>query len=262
MHHIRVIGFILLTASFGFAADDSGKTTIAVVPKSAEDTRGPAIRRPTLGFRILYFPSRFFDTKSAQSSTTDPVASYSYSSGSNAPKLTVGINGEYRLTSHLSLGLEFRFHHVNFNQTTSILSGIRDPNSSTDDRQPITINQSTKVSYFEVPLLARYYGLRHKGLLARAYGLGGMEFRYVGNIRTGNDYSYPDGSTDYNEVPVAAERNTQFGASIGIGLRFIDDFNVKVTPEVRYIRWLGTPFQGPAYRSAPDEIEAGFGFSF
>jgi len=254
------------------SADDSGKTaTVAVVPKGpkvvklakpVEDTRGPAIRRPTLGFRVFYFPYKFFNTSGTQASTTNPVASYTYTGGSNAARLTVGINGEYRLTDHLSLGLEFRFHHVNFDETTSILSGIRDPNSSTDDRKPITINSNTEVSYFEFPLLARYYGLRHTGLLSRAYGLGGTEFRYVANIRTGNDYSFPDGSTDYNEVPVSADRNTQFGAAIGIGLRFIDDFNVKVTPEVRFIRWLSTPFQGPAYRSAANEIEAGLGFSF
>jgi hypothetical protein len=148
---IRAAGWTLLISTLGMAADDSGKATVVAAPKSVEDTRGPAIRRPSLGFRVLYFPSKFFDTKSAQTSTTDPVASYSYTGGTNAPKMTVGIAGEYRITNRLSVGLEFRFHHVDCNQTTSILSGIRDPNSSTDDRKAITINKSTKVSYWEAP---------------------------------------------------------------------------------------------------------------
>jgi hypothetical protein len=231
--------------------------------QTVKEPKRPAVRRPSIGLRVFYFGSPFFQTKTIQTSTTTPiVADYTYAGGTSSPKLAFGLSGEYRLTDRLSVGIEFRFHHVDFSQVTTILSGVVDPNASTDDRQPITITQHTQASYWEVPLLAHYYGLRSRGLLSRAYASGGGELRYIANIRTGTDFSYPGGGTDYNEIPVSSGRNTQFGAVVGLGLRFIDDFNIKVSPEVRFIRWMGSTFQGQAYNSYANEIEGGLGLSF
>ena len=265
---------VLLVAGACWAGDantaqaTNGSSAKAAVADSnanaaTNEPKRPAVRRPSIGFRVYYFANPFFETKSSQVDTTTPVvADYTYTGGSSSPRLAVGVTGEYRLTDRISVGIEFRFHHTDFFQTTTILSGVVNPNSSTDDRQPITITQHTQASYWEIPMLAHYYGLRHKGLLSRAYAVGGMEFRYIANIHTGTDFSYPGGGTDYNEIPISSGRDTQFGAVVGVGLRFIDDFNIKVSPEVRFTRWVGATFQGPNYSSQANEIEGGIGFSF
>ncbi len=281
MMGFRIMVWMLLAAGACAAADDSQAPADSSTPAPPSNSvaapaqpgsstavpanrpKRPAVRRPSIGLRVFYFGTPFFKTTTTTASTTTPViADYTYTGGSTSPKLSVGLTGEYRLWDRLSVGIEFRFHHVDFFQTTSILSGVVNPNASTDDRQPITIAQHTQASYWEVPLLVHYYGLPGGSLLSHAYATGGWEFRYIGNILTGTDFSYPDGGTDYNENPVSSGRNTQFGAVVGIGLRFIDAFNVKLSPEVRFTRWMGATFQGQAYNSAANELEGSIGLSF
>jgi len=239
----------LLPLSMLLAADDNTTTT-------------RKLHRPLVGFRVEYFPLRFFKIGTTTATTTSPAASYTYTATSNSPKFFVGPIVEYRWTSHVSFGTELHFHHVDYDQTTTLLSGTPPPNSSFDTRTKTTIVQDSKINYWELPLLAHYYGFRPSGRLSRAYLTGGVEYRHMGRIRTGNTYTYPDGTSDYNETPPAANRHNQFGAVVGVGMRFLDDFNVKLAPEVRYIRWFGTTLQGQAFQSAASQIEAGVGLSF
>ena len=111
-------------------------------------------------------------------------------------------------------------------------------------------------------MLARWYGLGAGTLRSRAYLIAGLGLRHVGRVRTGNEFSYADGTTDYNEAPASPVSQNQAGAVVGAGMRFIDDFNIKVTPEFRYVRWHAAGFSGQSYRSAPGELRFGLGISF
>jgi hypothetical protein len=230
----------------------------------AADDTAPArkLHRPLVGFRVEYYPLRFFDITTVQTTTNTPAASYTYTAKSNSPKYIVGPAAEYRWSSHLSLGVELHFHHADYTQTTTLRSGVPPPNSSFDTRTTTTITQDSKINYWEIPLVAHYYGFLKEGRFSRSYASGGVQYRHVGRIRTGNTYSYPDGTSDYNETPPPASLTNQFGAVVGVGMRFLDDFNIKMAPEIRYIRWFGTTLQGPAFRSAANQFEASIGLSF
>jgi hypothetical protein len=99
-------------------------------------------------------------------------------------------------------------------------------------------------------------------LLSKTYFAGGMQYRRVGRIRTGTEYSNADGTTDYTEIAASAQKKNQFGITVGIGMRFIDQVGIRVAPEIRYTRWVGATFQGTSYRSVSNQLEAGFGLSF
>ena len=155
---LRMTTLIVLAAGGCAAADDPQAAAPAPAapltqdssnaPPKAKEPKVPAVRRPSLGFRVTYFGLPFFKTTTTQLSTTTPVvAQYTYTGGTSSPKLAVSPTAEYRLTDRLSVGIEFRFHHTDFSQTTTILSGVVNPNASTDDRQPITITQHTQASY-------------------------------------------------------------------------------------------------------------------
>jgi outer membrane protein W len=230
---------------------------------AADDTTpAPALHRPLVGFRVEYFPLRFFNITTIQTTTTVPAASYTYTAKSNSPKYIVGPTVEYRFTSHVSLGLELHFHHADYTQTTTLLSGVPPPNSTYDSRTTTTLTQESKINYWELPLLGHYYGLSSQGRLSRVYVTGGVDYRHVGRIRTGNTSAYPDGTSDYNETAPPANLTNQFGAVAGVGMRFLDDYNIKLAPEIRYVRWFGTTLEGPAFRSAGNQIEASIGLSF
>src|SRR5664279_4307643 len=112
----------LLPASLLFSADDPS----------------PAIRRPSLGFRIEGYANRLFTTSSSETVTTKPVADTTYNGSPPSPNASLAPMVEYRLTNHLSLGLELHYHQAQYQQNTEIISGVKDPNSSNDDRQTTT----------------------------------------------------------------------------------------------------------------------------
>jgi hypothetical protein len=234
---------------------------LIAVPLLAGDADGWTAGRPSFGFRINYFPTRFFDTGTATASTTVPAANYTYTANTDSEKFAVGPSVEYQWSRHFAVELELHFHHVEYQQITKMASGRADPSSSTDNRNIVTTQQTSQVNYWELPLLAHYYGLGSKGWWARTYLTGGLEYRHVGKVRTGTEFWYPDGTTDYNETPPAPSLANQFGAVAGAGLR-LRVFKVNVTPELRFVRWRGLTFQGTAYRSTRDQFEAGIGFSF
>ncbi len=222
----------------------------------------PQKRRYTIGARLQVFPSELFDTEYTTASTTSPVADYEYTGSSESRKLSVSPTLEFRLTRRLSLGGEFMMHHAQYKEVEEMRSGTRDANATTDDREVTTTTRTTKANYWELPVLARYYGLRSSGQLSRVYVVGGLGLRYIGRIRTGNEFSYADDTTDYNESPAVSDRKLQVGAVMGVGYRFIDDFNIKLMPEVRITRWAGYTFHGASFRSVKNELRVGLGISF
>ena len=227
----------------------------------ADDTT-PAIRRPSLGFRIEYFASPLFSTSTVQASTTKPVADYTYTGSTPGPRAGLAPMVEYRLTKHLSLGVELHYHQAQYQQTTDLISGVKDPNSNYDDRRKTTIVETTRANYWEVTLVTRYCGFRRTGALNNAYVLGGVEWRHVGRIRTGTEFSYADGTTDYNEVPAQPNRTNQVGVFGGVGFRIVNTLRMRFTPEVRFVHWQGAAFQGITYRSARSQVELSLGWSY
>jgi hypothetical protein len=226
------------------------------------DEKTEVTRRYQIGGRVQAFPLQLFTVKTVETSTTQPIADYKYTSTTDSQRATLTPTFEFRLKPRLTIGTDFMLHHANYVEKQEIRTGKKDPNASTDDRKVTTITQTTKANYWELPVLVRYYGLRGSGILKRSYAIGGFGFRHIGRVRTGNEYSYADDTTDYNEAPAQPSRKNQFGAVAGFGIRFVDDFNIKVMPEVRYTRWAGFAFEGKSYKSVQNELRVGLGISF
>ena len=45
-------------------------------------------------------------------------------------------------------------------------------------------------------------------------------------------------------------------------MRFVDDFGVKLTPELRYTRWRGATFDSDSTRMRRDELVIGIALTF
>jgi hypothetical protein len=245
--HAAVAALFLAMGSF--AADD-------------EDARATQGRRFSFGLRVQAFPYPLFKTSTSTSSTTKPIADYNYTGSTDSPKVAVGPAVEFRFTRHLSIGTDLVIHRADYKEVTEIRSGKKDPNSSTDDRLVTTITQTTTASYWDLPVLARYYGLWSGGFKSHLYAVGGLTYRRVGRVRTGNEFSNADGTTDYHEKAAVPSRTKLYGPTVGVGLRVIDDFHIKITPEARFTHWSGNAFQGQTYRSVPNELKVGIGVTF
>jgi hypothetical protein len=215
------------------------------------------------GFRVEFFPLSLFKTSFTESTTsTPPVASYSYFPSNGSQKAALGATFEYMFTPRLSAGAEFYLTHAKYTLTTQVRSGLPSPNSGVDDRPLTTYAESTNADYWVLPMLARYGGIRPRGFLSHLYVAAGAEYRHVGRVRTGTDIYYPDGTTGYTEIAAVPTNSNQIGGVIGLGLRMLDDLGIKVSPEIRFIRWTNSTFEGPGYHSQMNQAEAGLGFSF
>jgi hypothetical protein len=215
------------------------------------------------GFRVEFFPLSLFKTSFTESTvTTPPVASYSYFPSNGSQKAALAATFEYMFTPRLSAGAEFYLTHAKYTLTTQVRSGLPSPNAGVDDRPLTTYAESSNADYWVVPMLARYGGVRPRGFLSHLYVAAGAEYRHVGRVRTGTDIYYPDGTTGYTEIAAVPANSNQIGGVIGLGLRMLDDLGIKVAPEIRFIRWTNSTFEGPGYHSQMNQAEAGLGFSF
>ena len=227
----------------------------------------PKPPRFSIGVKVDYLPQRLFQTQYTTTSSTNPILSTEYFGSSPGSRRWLGLTGEYRLKGDIALAVDFYYHQAEYTQLSQIKSGTQDPNSSYDNRPLTSITQDTRAAYWDVPFVARYYGLyksggRGLGWMKQTYASGGITYRHVGNIRTGTSTSYPDGSTDYNEIPAKAQHTNLAGVVAGVGYNLFELRKFRWMIEGRYTRWSGTSFQGPAYRSQQNQGQLGFTFSY
>jgi hypothetical protein len=272
---LRLSWALALLAShvFGQSQNPSQDTKSAQTPPataastSANVDGEPKPPRFSIGVHVDYLPQRLFQTQYTTASTTNPVLSTAYFGSSPGSRRWLGLTGEYRLKGNIALAVDFYYHQAEYTQLRQIKSGTQDPNSSYDNRPLTSITQDTRAQYWDVPFVARYYGLyksggRSLGWMKQTYASGGVTYRHVGNIRTGTSTSNADGSTDYNEIPAKAQHTNLAGVVGGIGYNLFELHKFRWMIEGRYTRWSGNTFQGPAYRSQQNQAQLGFIFAY
>jgi len=227
-----------------------------------QDETATPIRRLTIGIHVNYFPLPLIKSSYLVQILNNPVEQDNYYAASDSPKWGPGAMVEYRLSKHVSLAGEIHFHHEDYTVTDNILSGYNTSTTGGDNRPLTTTVQTSQINVYEVPLLAHYYGFWSNGWKRRIFFSGGGQLLHVGKIRTGNDFTYPSGSTDYNENAATPNKVNNLGVVAGLGMRFVDEFHIRVAPEVRYIRWQSPSILGTGYRSAPNQLEANLSLSF
>lgn len=111
-------------------------------------------------------------------------------------------------------------------------------------------------------MMIRWRGLAETGFLSHMYFAGGGAIRSVAHIGTSNQTTDPSGATSSNNIPAVPSARNLPGAVGAVGMRFVDDFGVKLTPELRYTRWLGATFDSDSTRSRRDELVIGIALTF
>jgi hypothetical protein len=236
---------------------------LGVMQMAAQDTQtDPDGRWFHLGLRVSVVPLKSFDVSTVDKSTTNPVADYNYTGTNVTHRMMAGPVGEVRIWKKLSLVTEVDFHQAEYQQTTEKRLGHLDTTASTDTRNVYKLVETTKANYWDIPVLLRYRGFTKDGFRSKMYVTGGPSLRHIGGIRTGNEITNFDSSTDYNETAAKPEKTNQIGVALGVGFRAIDEVGIRLTPEVRFTRWFGNSFSGTAFRSVQNQVEVGIGFSF
>jgi hypothetical protein len=155
---------------------------------------------------------------------------------------------------------EVIFNRLRYDKVTNEYWGTDDPTTANDERSHYTATENTKARLFDVPVLL-HRNVRATGFLSHMYLSGGVTVRNVSSVRTVNNITNADGTLANNQNRAAVDRQNLIGATIGAGFRFVDEFNIKVTPEVRFTRWNGATFNQDSTVSPRNQLEIGIGFS-
>jgi hypothetical protein len=224
-------------------------------------------KRASIGLRIQELPSDRFGIvgrKQYQTTVVNGKTAYDwqFNTTSRSPAVGVGMAFEYILGPRSTVSAEVLFHRLRYDEVTNVYSGTDDATTSLDERSRTTRTERTKARVWDVPVMLHYGGFRPKGIASRLSLGVGAAYRIVTNVRTENDYAYSDGTSaiDYSQTRPANRQTV--GAVAGIGFRFVDEYNIKVTPEVRYTRWLRPVFSLDSTQSPKNQIEVGLGLTF
>jgi hypothetical protein len=252
------------------SAQDSGT-------KTPTETQ-PRLKRFSFGARFRWWSAQPFDGKGIEVGNTQTDISHAYDNTSASGRYAVGPAVDLNLTGHLSIRAEAFFEHLDYTKVTKVYTG-----TPTDGTLNTTYTEHTRTGYWDFPILVRYQGSpRHPTTSTSAsssassskihFSLGGITshgfveaggvIRQLTTVRTGNDRLNSDNSTAYNETPTMPNHRTVEGAIVGMGLRFTDDLNLKVMPEVRYTFWSHPIFESESTLSRTRQLEIGLSFVF
>ena len=220
---------------------------------AAPEEAPTGIRRLSFGFRVAGYPFNPMHNKTENFTTTQTIpATYSISTANNYLKVGFGPSVEFAMTRRFTLVGEVFYHRLNFTQTTQISQGTN--NSG--------ITENTKSAFFDAPLLVRFRGLREEGVLSHMYFNAGGVMRDAADIKSNIVTNNANGTTTISNTAVKPSAKTLGGVVVGSGLRFVDDFGIKVEPELRYTRWFGRTFDEESARTSPNQIEVDVAFTF
>jgi len=240
--------------------------------QAAEQRAGPAppapakLERFAFGFRLRTLPVQPLSVMrddSLMSTTLADRTAYDVNAGtsSRSPSVGGGPSLELRLTRRVRLTGEALFHRLRYERKFDRYSGTDDPATGNDERSHLSITERTKGRLWDFPVLAHYRGLSSSGALSHVWLAAGVAVRSITDIRTANEIRNPDGSGSSDYLAAQPSRRNLVGAVIGVGLRFIDEFNIKITPEIRYTRWSGATFAAGTTRSPKGQLEISIGFT-
>ncbi len=210
-------------------------------------------RKFSFGFRVAGYPFNPFHNKTLNFTTTQAVpATFMINTTDNYLKVGFGPSVEYYVSRRFTLVGELLYHRVNFNQITQISQGTNNTG----------ITENASANYWDVPVMLRFRGLKDEGLWSHVYFAAGAAYRDTANIKTNTLVQLPNGTSTFSKTPIKPTEKNLAGAVVGSGLRFVDDFGIKVEPELRFTRWFGRTFDAESTRSSPNQIEVNVAFTF
>jgi hypothetical protein len=241
------------------AAQEQKPPTPIIMP---HDPKGPFVRKFSMGatFSFLAQPSM------PDASMTQTVASdLSIESTTKAQprRFGGGIVLQAVLTPRLTIASGLSFRLLNFYTADLTYEGVDDTSTSADERTPSLKETTTRAQLLDVPVLLRYYNKDHSRRGRRYFYEGGVALRYVYGVHSFGTSTDESGTeTCCDETPLAPSHRLLPGFVVGAGIQFIDEFGIRLVPEVRYTHWMGRTFDTMSARSRTDQFEVGFSVTF
>jgi hypothetical protein len=233
---------------------------------------GPYVRRISAGGTLSFLLVGLMTTGETHPNMTTPPIEATATGESKAHMFGAGGQVQVALFNRWSVNLGFISRNTGYKLTTTSLVGTRNTNLSYDDRAKFVRTEVTTANYWDFPALLRVYNISHDTPGWRYFYEAGPVLRHVRQIRSQveNSYTgyYKNTSTQItytsccDATPTRPSKANLLGVMVGVGVHIIDDFGIKMGPELRYTRWIGRTFDASSAQSRRDQIELLLSFNF
>jgi len=250
-------------ALYGQAAGNGQQETNAPADAGQGESEAPvAPGHVAVGLHVRMLPVRQLSVMPNNTSlNTTYIAGtpydWNFNTTSQSSMLGYGPAVEVTLTPRMTLSIELIYTRLRYQKVADVYWGVNDPTTAADDRSHMSTTESTQARLWDLPVMLHYQVSRSPGVLSHLYVAAGVTDRLISNISTTSNTTYPNGTSAVSYIAAQTSKRNLLGAVVGVGFRFIDDFNFKVTPEVRYTRWAGQTFGSDSTQSPRDQFEIG-----
>jgi len=237
-------------------------TTPQSSSSSNESTPLPSLRRFSAGVTLSVNALRPIKAGSRNIVTTGPAVDSLYATAADSPRVGYGVNAQIGITEHFTFNAALIVRRIAYLMNSDIFEGTDIASTSVDERKHTVRNEDTRARFYELPITVRYYGEVNAKKRLRWFGEGGLAFRRVSNIKTSVSTTIGVGETQCCTTTPAPSRKTVRGVVVGLGLHGVDPLGIRVIPQIRYTRWMGTSFNNFSTITERNQIEGVITLSF
>ena len=221
------------------------------------------VRRFSLGATLSVVGLSLMKPGGANPVTTIPPVDSLYTSVDSSKRLGFGLTAQVAVTERFAVSLGVLKRHVGYKRNGDIYTGIDNPNTPQDDRNHIVEDEDTRAMLIDIPVTVRYYSTDRHSPGPRWFIEGGGVRRDVSRISTAISSTLNDGALQCcNNTPAVPARRSVIGLVAGAGVQLIDQFGIRVVPQVRFTRWRAQTFDIPSAASRVNQLEGMISLTF
>jgi hypothetical protein len=210
------------------------------------------LRRFSIGGFLSFNVFGYIEAKTADTTLTD-TASFKATSENLSSRASIGPILQVTLASRwgVATGINFR------------KGGYRLTSETTSNSKVSTVKERTDFRSWEVPVLVRRFSKDHDEDGFRWFYQGGIASRFINRVSTERENTAADGTvTCCDEKSAVPKQRNILGIVAGVGITARDQFGIRVTPEIRYTRWMDRHWDNFTARSRRDQAEIVIAFQF
>lgn len=225
--------------------------------------RSPRVEfeRFSVGFRLGYHITAQITegTDDHTSTSTNPPTLFKTTSEPQHDAWGIGGGVQFNILPRWGITADLISHSVRFK------TGLRIERRETPTRGRRLLSNNfvvTEANHWDIPVTVRYYlnGPRQR---ARPFVSGGVAMRLVRSPKARREIgSLEGGDAEIVETTPEVARDTTMGAVGGLGFELIDDINLKLSVEGRYMRWQNKTFEMGLANTLRNHVEIIVGLSF
>ena len=217
----------------------------------------------SIGATASLLPFNVLGSETIQTTTSDPVSGTTTASNSTSGPAGGGVSLELPIRSRFSILTGVLYRGASYTAGSETIEGEDDEDTTdVDERLYSSSLERTRASYWDIPMLVRFYDSPDRSKAFRPFVEAGGMFRFASGINTYREATSAEGETTTSETPAEPAHRRIFGATLGAGFRARAGGRVTLVPELRLTRWFSQTFLDEPTHSAKNQVEVVFSIVF